>query len=223
MIVDESGDLICGALVKISNTVSNHLSRGHFLPIPSKVIMASMFDAGVGVMRPGGRSAMSMKRRILFVGEDQTLCQEFQAHCPETESDWTIQGVRSEEEALALSQQQTIAAVVADVNLNGKSGKDLLDAFMRRQPKALRIIVSDLADVASTIKCIGQAHHHVLKPCSAATLQHVVAQSFAQEAWLPSEHLQGFIAQMRQVPSPIKAYQQIVEEMKFVLLQQPEL
>jgi HD-like signal output (HDOD) protein len=155
-----------------------------------------------------------MKKRILFVGEDQVLYQEFLAHCAGPESAWTVQHAGTEEEALALCHQQTIAAVVADVHLNGKSGNDLLDAFMRRQPKALRIIISDLADVASTMKCIGHAHHHVLKPCSAQTLLNVFEQAFAQEAWLPSEPMQGFIAQLRQLPSPIKAYQQIVEEMK---------
>src|SRR5271170_211456 len=115
------------------------------------------------------RSAMSMKKRILFVGEDQVLYQAFQAHCPEPASAWTVQHVRTEEEALVLSQQFTIAAVVADVHLNGKSGNDLLDAFNRRQPKAMRIIVSDPADLESTMKCLGHAHHHVLKPCSAQT------------------------------------------------------
>jgi HD-like signal output (HDOD) protein/ActR/RegA family two-component response regulator len=155
-----------------------------------------------------------MKKRILFVGEDQALCQAFLARCPGPESGWTVQHAANEEQALALCHQQTIAAVVADVNLNGKSGTDMLDAFMRRQPKALRIIVSDLADVPSTMKCIGHAHHHVLKPCSAQTLLQVLETAFAQEAWLPSEPVQGLIAQMRQVPSPVKAYTQIVEEMK---------
>jgi len=156
----------------------------------------------------------NMKKRILFIGEDQALCQDFLARCPEPESAWTVQHVRTEEEALALCHQQTITAVVADVNLQGKSGTELLDAFMRRQPKALRIVVSDLGDVESTMKCIGHAHHHVLKPCSAQTLLHTLEQALAQEAWLPSEPLQGLIAQMRQVPSPLKAYSQIVEEMK---------
>jgi len=160
------------------------------------------------------RTATSMRKRILFVGGDQTLCQEFQANCLGPESAWTVQHVASEEEALALCHQQTMAAVVADVHLNGKSGTELLDAFMRRQPKALRIIISDLTDVESTMKCIGHAHHHVLKPCSAQTLLHALEQAFDQEAWLPSEPVQGLIAQMRQVPSPLKAYNQIVEEMK---------
>jgi putative nucleotidyltransferase with HDIG domain len=53
-----------------------------------------------------------------------------------------------------------------------------------------------------------------LKPCGARTLLHALEQGFAQEAWLPSEPLQGLIAQMRQVPSPLKAYTQMVEEMK---------
>jgi putative nucleotidyltransferase with HDIG domain len=156
----------------------------------------------------------NMKKRILFVGEEQALCQEFQAQCPEPESSWTVQQARTEEEALALCHQVTIAAIVADVNLGGKSGNELLDAFMRRQPKALRIIISDPAEVESTMKCVGHAHHHVLKPCSAQTLLQVLEQAFAQEAWLPSEPVQGLIAQMRQVPSPLKAYTQIAEEMK---------
>ena len=155
-----------------------------------------------------------MRKRILFVGGDQSLCQEFQATCLAPESAWTVQHVANEEEALALCHQQTMAAVVADVNLNGRSGTELLDAFMRRQPKALRIIISDLADVESTMKCIGHAHHHLLKPCGARTLLHALEQALDQEAWLPSEPLQGLIAQMRQVPSPLKAYTQIVEEMK---------
>jgi HD-like signal output (HDOD) protein/CheY-like chemotaxis protein len=155
-----------------------------------------------------------MKKRILFVGQVQALCREFQEHCPEPESVWTVQHVATEEEALALCHQQTMAAIVADVNLNGKCGTELLDAFMRRQPKALRIIISDLNDLESTMKCIGHAHYHVLKPCSARTLLHALEQAFAQEAWLPSEPVQGLIAQMRQVPSPLKAYTEMVEEMK---------
>jgi HD-like signal output (HDOD) protein/ActR/RegA family two-component response regulator len=155
-----------------------------------------------------------MKKRILFVGDDQALCQEFRALRPEPESDWIVQHVRTEEEALDLCHQHTIAAVVADVNLGGKSGNDLLDAFLRRQPGAMRVIISDLAEVESTMKCLGHAHHHVLKPCSAQTLLHALEQALDQEAWLPSAPVQGLIAQMRQVPSPLKFYAQIVEEMK---------
>jgi len=155
-----------------------------------------------------------MKKRIVFVGEDRTLCQEFQARCPGPDSDWVVQHLTTEEEALELCRQQSIAAIVTEVSLGGKSGNDVLNAITQRQPDALRIIISDLADVEGTMKCIGQAHHHVLKPCRPETLLHVLEQAFDQEAWLPSKPVQGLLAQMRQVPSPIKTYTQIVEEMK---------
>jgi DNA-binding NarL/FixJ family response regulator len=155
-----------------------------------------------------------MKKRILFVGGDLALCQEFQAQESGPEAAWAAQMASTGEEALALCYQASFDAVVADVRLSGMSGTDLLDALMRRQPKAMRIVLSDLADIESTMKCIGHAHHHLVKPCSAATLRNALNQALAQETWLPSEPAQGLIAQMRQVPSPPKTYFQVVEEMR---------
>jgi putative nucleotidyltransferase with HDIG domain len=188
---------------------TNHLTEGRnggYLHHKNLFRFSRAAGSGVNSRRP----ETNMKKRILFVSEDQALCQEFQARCAGPEKDWIVQYSRNEDEALGLCHQFTIAAVVADV----KNGTELLDAFMRRQPKALRIIISNLADLENTMKCIGHAHHHVLKPCRAETLLNVLQQAFAQEAWLPSEPVQGLIAQMRHVPSPVKAYTQIVEEMK---------
>ncbi|MGA2176734.1 MAG: response regulator [Verrucomicrobiota bacterium] len=155
-----------------------------------------------------------MKKRILFVGGDPALCQEFQARDSGPEAAWTVERAASGEEALALCYQASFDAVAADVCLSGMSGTDFLDALMRRQPKAMRIVLSDMADTESTMKCIGHAHHHLLKPCGAATLLNALNQAFAQESWLPSESMQGLMAQMRQVPSPPKTYFQVVEEMR---------
>lgn len=155
-----------------------------------------------------------MKKRILFVGGDPALCQEFQAQDNGPDAAWTAQIALSGEEALALCYQASFDAVVADVRLAGMSGTELLDALMKRQPKAMRIVLSDLADIESTMKCIGHAHHHLVKPCGAPTLLHALNQAFAQEAWLPSEPVQGLIAQMHHVPSPPKTYFQVVEEMR---------
>ncbi len=155
-----------------------------------------------------------MKKRILFVGGDPALCQEFQAQDSGPDAAWTAQIALSGEEALALCYQASFDAVVADVRLAGMSGTELLDALMKRQPKAMRIVLSDLADIESTMKCIGHAHHHLVKPCGAPTLLHALNQAFAQEAWLPSEPVQGLIAQMHHVPSPPKTYFQVVEEMR---------
>ena len=153
-----------------------------------------------------------MKRNILFVGPDEDLGWELQAEATGDEGSWTVQFARSGEEGLALCVKSSFDAVIADANLPGAGGAGFLDAFMQLQPKAMRIVTSDLADVEGTMKCIGRAHHHLLKPCGAGTLHDALRHGLAAEKWLPSEAAQNLISQMREVPSPPDAYFRIVEE-----------
>jgi HD-like signal output (HDOD) protein len=155
-----------------------------------------------------------VKKKILFVGQDEVFGRELQAQIPGSDDPWSIQFARSGEEALALCFDHSFDAVISDASLPGMKGPEFLDAFMQRQPKAMRLVTSDLADVEGTMKCIGHAHHHLLKPCSAATLLDALRQGWAAERWLPSEPAQKLISQMRQVPSPPKTYFRIVEEAK---------
>jgi putative nucleotidyltransferase with HDIG domain len=153
-----------------------------------------------------------VKRNILFVGLDEGLGRELQAQATGSEGSWTVQFARSGEDGLALCVNNSFDAVIADASLPGPGGAGFLDAFMQLQPGAMRIVTSDLADVEGTMKCIGRAHHHLLKPCAAATLHDALRQGLAAEKWLPSEAAQKLISQMREVPSPPDAYFRIVEE-----------
>jgi HD-like signal output (HDOD) protein len=155
-----------------------------------------------------------MTKRILFVGGEAAVWEEFQAEQIRPQAGWTAQRVNSAEEALALCHEASFDAVVADVGLSGMSGTELLDLLMRRQPGAMRLVLSDMADTENTMKCVGQAHQHLLKPCAAPTILSALDRAFARQAWLPSKAAQGLLAEMRQVPSPPKAYFEVVEEMK---------
>lgn len=152
-------------------------------------------------------------KRILFVSGDKAVCQEFQAENSGDGAGWTAQTAGSGEEALAQCEQTAFDAVVADVCLAGMSGTELLDALARRQPGAMRVVLSNPADTENTMKCLGHAHYHLLKPCAAPTILHALDRAFAREAWLPSRPLQELLSQMRHVPSPPQAYFQVVEEM----------
>ncbi len=153
-----------------------------------------------------------MKRNILFIGQDENLGRDFQAQASGPEDSWAVQFARSGEDGLALCLDNSFDAVVADASLPGMNGPEFLDAFMQRRPRAMRIVTSDLADVEGTMKCIGHAHHHLLKPCGAATLYDALRRGLAAEKWLPSEAAQKVISEMRHVPSPPDAYFRIVEE-----------
>ena len=116
--------------------------------------------------------------------------------------------------ALALAHQFSFAAVVADYELPDMCGIDLLDRFMHRQPAAHRFVLSEISDTESTARCMGKAHHHLLKPFEMRTLMSALEQAVAQEAWLPSQAVQGLVAQLREVPSPPSTYFKVVQEIQ---------
>jgi HD-like signal output (HDOD) protein/CheY-like chemotaxis protein len=155
-----------------------------------------------------------MKKRILFVAKDQALWNEFQAQEPAVTEDWLGQAVSTGQEALALLQTHNFSVVVADFALPDMTGIEMLDQTMRRQPSAHRIIISNVSDTESTVKCVGKPHFHLLKPFGVQTLMNALAQAFAHEIWMPSPAVQALIAQMHQVPSPPTTYFKIVKEIQ---------
>src|SRR5260370_10034442 len=94
------------------------------------------------------------------------------------------------------------------------NGVDLLDEIMRRQPKAIRIILSEHGDLQNTLKCIGKAHHHLLKPCDVAMLISALNQGLTLEAWLPGQNVKELISKMRWIPSPPNLYFRVAMEME---------
>jgi HD-like signal output (HDOD) protein/CheY-like chemotaxis protein len=155
-----------------------------------------------------------MTKQILLVGEEQPLWEDVRTFCEQPGSGWRAEFVQTGLEALALFAQHRFEAVVADVQLSDMSGVALLDDIMRWRANAIRIVLSDMADTESTVKCIGTGHHHLLKPCDAGTLWDALNQALTQETWLPSETVQDLVAQMRRVPSPPGIYFQIIEELQ---------
>jgi len=156
----------------------------------------------------------NMKKRILFVAKDQTLWQEFQAQDTIVTGEWQAETAGTAQEALALIQHLNFAVVMADYGLPDMTGLELLDQFMQRQPSAHRIVLSDISDTESTVKCVGKAHYHLLKPFNVQTLMNALDLAFAHEVWVPSQAVQALIAQMRQVPSPPTTYFKIVKEIQ---------
>jgi HD-like signal output (HDOD) protein/CheY-like chemotaxis protein len=152
-------------------------------------------------------------RRVLFVGEDQPLWQEVRNQPAGFSTQWTAEFAQTGPEALAWAEQGEFDAVVADVQLCDMSGVDLLDEIMRRQPKAFRIVVSEQGDMESTVRCIGKAHYHLLKPCDVAMLVSALNQDLTPGSWVPGANVQALIGKMRWVPSPPSLYFRIALEM----------
>ena len=157
-----------------------------------------------------------MRKRILFVGEDQPLWQEFERFSSDPDSPWSVDYARTAPEALALIEHFTFDAAIVDEDLADVEGVDLLDKIMQGQPKMLRLILSDLDNAMSTVKCVGRAHQHLLKPCDAFMVSHALNKALTLQAWLPSEAVYRLVSRMRWLPSPPGIYARILAEMRSV-------
>jgi putative nucleotidyltransferase with HDIG domain len=154
------------------------------------------------------------RKRILFVGEDLALWEQLQSPFPNAENPWDVAFAKSGLQALMSLTQSPCDAIIADMQIPGMSGAQLLDEVIQRSPKTLRIIRASLADQQMAMKCVGTAHQYLLKPCDAVTVVHALERAFALESWLPSETVQKLIAQMKKLPSPPNLYFKIVAELQ---------
>jgi putative nucleotidyltransferase with HDIG domain len=154
------------------------------------------------------------RKRILFVGEDLALWEQLQNPFPCPENPWDVAFAKGGLQALASLSQSPCDAIVADMQIPGMSGAQLLDEVMQRSPQTLRFIRASLADQQAAMKCVGTAHQYLLKPSDAQTISHALERAFTLESWLPSETVQKVIAQMKKLPSPPTLYFKIVSELQ---------
>ena len=154
------------------------------------------------------------RKRILFVGEDIALWEQLQSQSEGGSSKWDVAFAKTGLQALASLSQSPCDAVVADMQIPGMSGAQLLDEIMQRNPATLRFIRASLGDQQSAMKCVGTAHQYLVKPSDVETISHALDRAFSFEAWLPGEAVQKLITQMKKLPSPPNLYFKIVAELQ---------
>jgi putative nucleotidyltransferase with HDIG domain len=154
------------------------------------------------------------RKRILFVGEDLALWEQLQDQAGSFSRQWDVAFAKGGLQALASLSQSPCDAIVADMQIPGMNGAQLLDEVMQRNPTTLRFIRASLADQQAAMKCVGTAHQYLVKPSDLATINSALERAFSLEAWLPSQTVQQLIAQMKKLPSPPNLYFKIVAELQ---------
>lgn len=154
------------------------------------------------------------RKRVLFVGEDIALWEQLRNQSGGLSEHWDVAFAKSGLQALASLSQSPCDAVVADMQLPGMTGAQLLDEVIQRSPKTLRFIRASMGDQQSAMKCVGTAHQYLVKPSDAQTIGFALDRAFSLESWLPNDTVQKLIAQMKKLPSPPNLYFKIVAELQ---------
>ena len=152
-----------------------------------------------------------MKSRVLLVdgaaGELRATLGPLRALAPA----WELRLAHSGHEALTLLSASPCDALVADLHLSDVAGLQLMNQVMRLHPRTHRLLLGDLSDLESLLRCVGTVHQLLAKPCDAARLQVTLHRAFALDVWLPNQAVRELLGRLPNVPSLPEAYAAVLE------------
>ena len=155
-----------------------------------------------------------MKKRILFV-EDELLLRELYTMMLRGERDqWEVATAGDGREALQLMEQSAFDVVVADMNMPGMNGIELLGEVRMRCPRSSRIILSGLDDQQEIARCLGATHQFLAKPFQVNELKATLGRIGGLDTYLNDKKLQALVGQLGTLPSFPSLYVEIMKELE---------
>jgi len=121
------------------------------------------------------------KFRIVVVVDDDEDARESLQKIVER-SGWTCLVAANGQEALTILRQHDACVIVADYDMPGMNGAELLQLVATRHPHVCRILLTGRTDTDTAVRAInvGQAWRYLQKPCRSSEL--LTALHFASEA-----------------------------------------
>jgi putative nucleotidyltransferase with HDIG domain len=126
---------------------------------------------------------------------------------------WIVSTVNTGSEALALLDKTSFDLVIANTQMPGMSGLDLLRATMIRHPHTVRMLLLDRPEPELMLGTAGIAHQYLVKPCAPADLLATVCRLLALDQFFTSDPLRRVVARIQQLPSPPTIYFRLMQEL----------
>ncbi len=111
-----------------------------------------------------------MNKKVLFVDDDLNILSAYKR---QLHKHFEVETVDSGESALKLiSKQELFAVVVADMNMPGMNGVELLSKIRQETPETVRIMLTGQADISTAMDAVNEGHIYrfLTKPCPIETL-----------------------------------------------------
>lgn len=154
-----------------------------------------------------------MRKRILFVDDDQNVLEGLRRMLRNMRHEWEMTFAENGEKALEFMKDNFFDVVVSDMRMPVMDGCQLLTRVQALYPHAARIILSGYSDREMILKSVRVAHQFLAKPCDSETVQSTVARALALRELLANEILIRVVSQIEGLPSAPSIYQEITQEL----------
>jgi HD-like signal output (HDOD) protein len=148
---------------------------------------------------------VSMKR-ILFVDDEPNVLAGLRNALRPQRHQWEMVFALGPEEALAKVDQLTFDVVVSDMRMPHMDGAALLGEIKRRQPRAVRMILTGQTEQESVLKSVFIAHMFLSKPCEPEHLKRVVDRACSLNSILNAEELRAAAGRVDMLPAAPATY-----------------
>jgi HD-like signal output (HDOD) protein len=155
-----------------------------------------------------------MKKQICFVDDESKALNALKQAMAGISGAWDCIFVSNGPAALTAMTAHPFDAVVANMQLRGMNGAELLQEIGKRHPKTLRFVVGDVADQELIINCIGGAHQFIARPYNPQVLMSTIQRSLALDAWLSTEQLRALVPRLRRLPSLPSTYFEVLKQVE---------
>lgn len=152
-----------------------------------------------------------MKRRILFVDDDQAVLDGLRRRLYRAMSKWEMKFVSNA--ALAIEELQALPydVIVSDMRMARIDGAQLLDIASTRSPETVRIVLSGYAEERQVMRLVPLAHRYVSKPCEPDRLEEVIERCLRLQGLLKEPRVRAIVGRIRQLPALPRVYARLRE------------
>jgi len=154
-----------------------------------------------------------MKRRLLFVDDDDNLLMGLKRSLHSMHEEWEMEFADSGAAALKMLDRP-FDVVVSDMRMPGMSGLELLNTVQERFPQTVRILLSGQSDRQSILDSAARAHQYLSKPFDARQLKTLLSQTIALGDLLENASLKSFVARLSSIPSLPNLYLEVMDALR---------
>jgi HD-like signal output (HDOD) protein/CheY-like chemotaxis protein len=155
-----------------------------------------------------------MRKRLIFVDSDCNVLEGLEQMLSPLKDEWEMEFVGDPNEALERMAEGTFDAIVTEMKLDGMGGLDLLEQVSKKQPRTIRLVLSDEADENEAVKISATAHQYLSKPSDSLALRSVLQRALALSGLLNNESLQKLASRLDSLPSLPPVYLKVMDELQ---------
>lgn len=152
-----------------------------------------------------------LKRRILFVDDDQAVLDGLRRRLYRSMSKWDMKFICNPATAIEELQASTYDVLVSDMRMARIDGAQLLEVASARSPETVRIVLSGYAEERQVMRLVPLAHQYVAKPCEPERLEEVIARCLLLQDLLKAPRVRAVVGRIRQLPALPRVYAQLRE------------